>query len=95
MTISVHGIATDAWSRIPNEIHQWKEKKKSRMELRVACRKMKYQKKMMNCWGDHQQQTPRSNRLRDAIEQQLLYRNQQWRPVRFKLKSSTKWAPGY
>ncbi|KAA6370565.1 MAG: putative Transposon Ty3-I Gag-Pol polyprotein [Streblomastix strix] len=39
-TIYAHRIATDAWSRIPNERCQWKEKKESRIEFRVACRKM-------------------------------------------------------
>ncbi|KAA6357030.1 MAG: hypothetical protein EZS28_047443, partial [Streblomastix strix] len=53
-TINAHRIATDAWSRILNERYQGKEKKESRMELRVACRKMKYQKMMMSCWGDRQ-----------------------------------------
>ncbi|KAA6394338.1 MAG: hypothetical protein EZS28_010133 [Streblomastix strix] len=56
------------------------------MELRTACRKMKYLKKMMSRWGDRQQQTPRSNRLRVVIEQQLIYRNERWKPVPFKLK---------
>ncbi|KAA6401077.1 MAG: hypothetical protein EZS28_003398 [Streblomastix strix] len=45
------------------------------MELRSACRKMMYLKKIMTSWGDRQQQTPRFNYLQVAIKLQLIYHN--------------------